>query len=245
MYGLCLFIGIALAVLVGERLCKRKNLDLQVYWKAVFYTLIFGFLGARFYHVIHRFDYFVQHLVEVFAVWQGGLGIWGGVFGGLLGLYVSTKKTGKLLEYADIFAIVTPLAQAIGRWGNFFNNELFGYPTNLPWGIFIPQELRPAAFKYYDHFHPLFLYESILNLLLFVFLYKTYGQGKVLGVRVSLGTLTMLYLIGYSLIRLALELMRVDPWKFAGIPTAILIALITSIICVLLLALSYRRKHNL
>lgn len=237
MYGICLFLGIFLATLIGEKLCKKSKLDLQVYWKAVFYALLFGLLSARVYHVIHRVDYFTQHPLEVIAVWHGGLGIWGGILGGLLGIYLSTRKTGKLIEYADVFAVVAPLAQAIGRWGNYFNKELFGFPTKLPWGIYIPPELRPAVFKYYDHFHPLFLYESLLCLLLFVFLYRVYGRQKLLGKKLLDGNTAMLYLIGYSFVRFFLEFLRPDPWKILGIPTASLISFLVILVAFLLIKL--------
>jgi phosphatidylglycerol---prolipoprotein diacylglyceryl transferase len=220
MYGLCIFLGITFATLIGERLCKKSGLDVQVYWQAVFYGILFGLFGARIYHVVHRADYFVQNPLEIVAIWQGGLGIWGGIFGGLLGIFLSIKKTGKLFCYIDVFAVVAPLAQAVGRWGNYFNKELFGYPTNLPWGIYIPQELRPQAFKYFDFFHPLFLYESILNFVLFVFLYTIYGRQKIAGIKLSAGFATMMYLAGYSVIRFFLECMRIDPWRFFGIPVA-------------------------
>jgi len=232
-----------LATLVGERLCKRRGLDLQIFWKAVFYALLLGLVGARLYHVIHRFDYFSQHSLEILAVWKGGLGIWGGIFGGLLGIFLSTRKTGKLLEYIDVFAIGAPLAQAIGRWGNYFNRELFGYPTNLPWGIYIPKELRPSAFRYYDRFHSLFLYESILNLLLFVFLYRVYSRQRIAGTELSAGSVTMLYLAGYSVTRFFLEFMRPDPWRFFGIPTASLVSAVVFFVTQLILWFPRRKRR--
>ena len=229
-----------MATLIGEGLCKRDKLDVQIYWKTVFYALLFGLIGARLYHVIHLFDYFTQHPLEIIAVWQGGLGIWGGIFGGLLGLFISTKKIGKLLAYTDVFAVVAPLAQAIGRWGNYFNKELFGYPANLPWGIYIPQELRPTAFKYYDRFHPLFLYESILDLLLFILLYKVYSRQKIAGTKLSAGFVTMLYLIGYSIIRFFLEFMRPDPWRLLDVPVASIVSVVVFVCLVLIIAKYFR-----
>jgi phosphatidylglycerol:prolipoprotein diacylglycerol transferase len=159
-------------------------------------------------------------------VWQGGLGIWGGIFGALLGLFMSTRKTRKLFAYVDIFAVGAPLAQAIGRWGNYFNKELFGLPTNLPWGIYIPFEFRPPINKYFDHFHPLFLYESLLCLILFVFLYKIFSRQKLFGKVISPGNIGIIYLIGYSFIRFFLEFLRTDPWKLVGVPVASLVAIV-------------------
>ena len=242
MYGFCIFLGVFVAVLVGERLCVRRGLDKQVFWRAVFYALVFGLLGARLYHILHRLDYFTVHLLEIPAFWQGGLGIWGAIFGGLLGFFLSTRRISgsgsnkstkssvliskDVLAYLDIFAVCAPLAQAIGRWGNYFNKELFGYPTNLPWGIYIPPQLRPEQFKYYDTFHPLFFYESVLNLILFGLLFAVYDRQNRKKTAPASGSFGLIYLFGYSLIRFALEFLRPDPWKFLNFPVASIIAFV-------------------
>ena len=246
MYGFCLLLGILSAILVGERLCKKHSLEMDIFWKAVFYVLLFGLLGARLYHVIHRLDYFTQRPLETVAVWQGGLGIWGGIFGGLLGLFVSMRKTGKLLAYVDVFAVVAPLAQAVGRWGNYFNKELFGYPTNLPWGIYIPQEFRPNNYLYFDRFHPLFLYESLLNIILFALLYRAYRRRKMWGINLSSGAISMLYLAGYSIARFFLEFMRPESWKVANFPAASVVSLIVFMLTLPLFSITHinSNKHQ-
>lgn len=242
MYGLCIFLGIISAVLVGERLCKKRSLDVQTFWRIVFFALVFGLLGARLYHVLHRLDYFMGHPLEIFSFWQGGLGIWGAIFGGLFGFLLSTRKIGRAefgvptkrptfigkngLAYLDIFAVCAPLAQAIGRWGNYFNKELFGRPTNLPWGIYIPPQLRLEQFKYYDTFHPLFLYESALNFILFGLLFAVYKSQSQDRKSLAPGSFALIYLFGYSLIRFALEFLRPDSWKFLNFPVASLISLL-------------------
>ncbi len=236
-----LFLGIVVAVLLGERLCMRRGLDKQVFWRAVFYTLVFGLLGARLYHVFHQLAYFISRPLEVLAFWQGGLGIWGAIFGGLFGFFLSTGSLGRadsggsikspasfsrdVLAYLDIFAVCAPLAQAIGRWGNYFNKELFGYPTNLPWGIYIPPQFRSEQFKYYATFHPLFLYESILNFILFGLLFTVYRRQSQKKKALAHGSYSLIYLFGYSLIRFALEFLRPDPWKFLNFPVASIVAL--------------------
>jgi len=223
-------------------LCVRRGLDGQVFWRAVFYTLVFGLLGARLYHVLHRLDYFTEHPLEILAFWQGGLGIWGAIFAGLFGFFLSTRRISgsesnkstislvlvskDVLAYLDIFAVCAPLAQAIGRWGNYFNKELFGYPTNLPWGIYIPPQLRPDQFKYYDTFHPLFLYESIMNLIIFGLLFTAYKRQNLKKTTLAPGSFALIYLAGYSFIRLALEFLRPDSWEFSNFPVASIIALV-------------------
>ena len=237
-----LFLGILVAVLLGERLCVRRGLDKQVLWRAVFYSLVFGLLGARLYHVLHRLDYFLGQPLQIFAFWQGGLGIWGAIFGGFLGFSLSTKKIGRAesgrstkspvstsksaLAYLDVFAVCAPLAQAIGRWGNYFNKELFGYPTNLSWGIYIPPQLRPEQFKYYDTFHPLFLYEVVFNLILFGFLFAVYSRKNQKKNAFAPGSFALIYLFGYSLIRFILEFLRPGSWVLFNFPIASLISLL-------------------
>ncbi|PIS22034.1 prolipoprotein diacylglyceryl transferase [candidate division WWE3 bacterium CG08_land_8_20_14_0_20_41_10] len=245
MYGICIFLGIFLATLMGERLCKKRGLDVYIYWRAVFYALVFGLVGARFYHVVHHLDYFTLHYPEILAVWQGGLGIWGGIFGGLAGFYWSIRKSGKLWMYADIFAVVAPLAQAVGRWGNYFNKELFGYPTNLPWAIYIPQEFRPSNYLYFDRFHPLFLYESFLNLIVFIVLYRLYYRRKMFGINLSNGSISALYLVGYSTIRFFLEFMRPESWRIGNFPVASLISVSVALIISACLLYKVLRSNDL
>lgn len=258
MYGFCIFSGVLVVSLLGERLCKKRDLDAKIYWRAVFFALIFGLFGARLYHILHRWDYFVARPLEILFLWQGGLGVWGAIFGGLAGFSLSFVKTAgkndrrvpkllidrvlvrkQILAYLDIFAVHAPLAQAIGRWGNFFNKELFGYPTNLPWGIYIPPQLRPEQFKYFDSFHPLFLYESLLNFALFILLYAFYSR-KFLSANSTnktpfAGFFTLAYLFGYSLIRLSLEFLRIDSWKLFDFPVAGLIAIFIMFLTALIL----------
>jgi phosphatidylglycerol:prolipoprotein diacylglycerol transferase len=139
------------------------------------------------------------------------MGIWGGIFGGTLGAITYLKIKGeKIFPWLDIISVVTPLGQSVGRWGNFFNKEIFGLPTTLPWGIYIEPEKRPVEFLNYSKFHPLFIYESILNFILFLFLLILY---KKTNEKTPSGTFLCIYLISYSTIRFFLEFLRINPWK--------------------------------
>jgi phosphatidylglycerol:prolipoprotein diacylglycerol transferase len=180
-------------------------------WGVCFWTVLFGILGARFYHVIDFWTYYKTNLLEIFKIWNGGLGIWGGIFGGTLGAYVYLKiRNQKIISWLDNISISIPLGQAIGRWGNFFNKEILGLPTKLPWGMFVEPKDRPSNFSTFPTFHPLFLYESILCFLLFtimISLYKKYKE-KYLGK----GFFVASYLFGYSLIRFSLDFLRLEQW---------------------------------
>jgi phosphatidylglycerol---prolipoprotein diacylglyceryl transferase len=218
MYGVLIALAILTASFIGEKLAKKKNYDLNLYWTIAFWSLIGGVLGARLYHVIDKWAYYSKDFIQIVELWKGGLGILGAVLGGiiavLLVLLIKKQANSDKLKWLDIAAVVLPLAQAIGRWGNFFNKELFGTPTSLPWGINIPMQLRPEKYFLYDTFHPLFLYESFLDFLLFIVLYKSY---EYCGKNEKSGNILSLYLMGYGSIRIFMEFLRVDPWMVNGL----------------------------
>jgi len=236
MYGFILLVGVLSALTIGERLCRRGGLVVTDFWRMAFYAGLFGLAGARLYHVFDYWAFFYAQPVRVLAVWEGGLGIWGAVAGAALGGFVAGGRS--FVRYADVFAVCAPLAQAIGRWGNFFNKEVFGLPTSLPWGIYIPEALRPEGFKYYAHFHPLFLYESVLSMGLFVLLYKKYVSLHNKSDKPRDGIFVFTYLAGYSLIRLPLEFLRIAPWSFMGLPVAVWVG----VICLFASVLFLRRQ---
>lgn len=207
-YGLIISIAIFVSIKVAEKIIEKENED--VLWGLSLWAIVIGIIGARLYHVLDYFDFYFKSPVKIFYIWDGGLGILGAILGGAVGISVYLKIKGKkILPWLDLISVVMPLGQSIGRWGNFFNKEIFGKPTNLPWGIYISPEKRPLMFFQNEKFHPLFIYESILNLILFIILYKTYRKSRN---KLKSGFFTSLYLIGYSVIRFALEFLRIDPW---------------------------------
>jgi phosphatidylglycerol:prolipoprotein diacylglycerol transferase len=205
-YGLIIVLVLGLAIWLAFKLAKGKisaddTIDLA------FWLALSGIIGARLYEVlILESGYFWSHPAEIIKIWHGGLAIHGAIIGGIIALVVwCYKKKQDFWFLADLAAVVLPLAQAIGRWGNYFNQEVFGRPTDLPWGIAIDLANRPLEFTGEKYFHPTFLYESILNLILFfilLFLYKKQRlkSGQYLGV----------YLIGYGVIRFLMEFIRID-----------------------------------
>jgi len=194
-------------------------------WDALLWAMVPGVIGARLYHVLTHpksslavgvdTAYYFSHPIEIFSIWQGGLGMPGALIGGMIGLYLYARKTSQsILPIMDAAAPGVALAQAVGRWGNFINQELYGPPTDLPWKIFIRPENRMAGFEQYDYFHPLFLYESIWNLLntgLLILIWKRWGS------ELKQGDLTLLYFINYGLGRFMLEFIRLDFVPLSGI----------------------------
>ena len=197
---------VVIGFLLTAKLAKQRGFDNSSWHDVLFYSLIGGFIGARLYHVFLELPYYLSHPLQVLQVWQGGLAIHGGLIGGGLVLYYfSRKNKWSFLKVSDIMVIALILGQALGRWGNYFNQELFGLPTDRAWGIFIDTINRPVAFINFNYFHPTFLYEFMANIVLFVSLLVVYRyRHKVLGLT------TFVYLVGYSVIRFCLEFVRID-----------------------------------
>lgn len=231
VYGFIL----GISIMVGWWLAARwwRKLDsVQISFDMIgVWVVLGGVVGARLYHVIDYWWYYQTRLFEIMAVWQGGLAIWGAILGGFFGLVILSRwKRLPLFVVLDIFAVVLPLSQSIGRWGNWVNFELYGKPTTLPWGWWIPSTHRPLNMMEIAYYHPLFLYESILMLVLFGGLYF-WGRKRWLP---GSGRLFGMYLIGYGLIRFFLEPLRITSWSLYGIPVAQFISLAALLIGVCL-----------
>jgi prolipoprotein diacylglyceryl transferase len=213
-YGILIAIGVALAWRVTERRFAERGGDPELAAKLIGRVLVFGFLGARAAYVSTHLSRYTGEWWKVFAIWEGGLALYGGLTVGALTIVVFTRRHGMHLpDFLDSLAPAVPLAQAVGRWGNYFNQELFGTPTDLPWGLEIAPEHRPAAYPNAETFHPTFLYESLWNLglaALIVWLGRRYPslRGRLIGV----------YFVGYGFMRLLLELIRTDTtFRFLGL----------------------------
>ena len=211
-YGITAALGFAAGFLyikfspsvLGKDAPKRIKEHME---KLLVPLVIAGLIGARLYHVLNEPRFYLEHPTLIPAIWHGGLAIHGGVIASALYLWRYTRKQRiSFLRFADILMPALLLGQAIGRWGNFFNQELFGAPTNLPWGIFIDPVNRPSGFESFSHFHPAFLYESLWNVLIVVGItfwrsrQKQQKPGVVLGVA----------LVFSGVVRLLVELLRID-----------------------------------
>ena len=245
-YGIIIVAGALVGGYVATIEARRRGEEPEHVWNALTWCLIGGILGARLYHVLSSPQgdvvgfqfYFVTNPFETIRlfgasipfptalmIWNGGLGIFGGVAGGVLALAIYAWRNNlSFLRWLDIAAPGLALAQAIGRWGNYINQELYGPPPTLPWGIRIDAEYRLPQFadltRYpvvTTRFHPVFLYESLWNLAAFIVLMVI---GRRLKDRLVDGDIVSLYLILYGLGRLFIEALRPDAWLVGGIPTA-------------------------
>jgi prolipoprotein diacylglyceryl transferase len=214
MYGLMLLLGIAAGAWLTAIRWRRRGGDWDLILRCTVWGVAFGIVGARLYHVITSWSEVPDEWWGPFAVWKGGLGIWGGIAGGVIAGAVVAKRAGQSVrELMDVFAPGILLAQAIGRWGNWWNQELFGEPTDLPWALEIGVEHRPAGFFAEETFHPVFLYEFLWNLA---------GVGLLLLIgwrfRIRAPGLFALYVAYYCFGRFFEELIRIDPsHEFAGL----------------------------
>lgn len=207
IYGLMIALGVLAAVWVSQKRWADRGGDPDDISAIAIVAVPAGLVGARLYHVITDWRRFEDDWLEVFNVRAGGLGIPGGAALGILAaLWVMRRRGMDAPSLFDAMMPTLPLAQAIGRLGNWFNQELFGRPTDLPWALEIDVEHRPAGYESVETFHPTFLYESLWNLALFGILVVVTNRrllrpGYVLGA----------YVLGYSLGRLWIELLRIDP----------------------------------
>jgi phosphatidylglycerol---prolipoprotein diacylglyceryl transferase len=224
-YGILIMLGVLGAVWLSTREAARLDQDPEIVWDVVAWVLISGIIGARIWHILTpppsmvaqgiTTMYYLTHPLDALAIWKGGLGIPGAVMGGVLALFIYMRS--RKLSFGTWLDIVAPglaLAQAIGRWGNFVNQELYGAPTNLPWAIYIDPAHRVPGYEQFAYYHPLFLYESLFNLANMGFLL---WLGRRYKSSLKPGDLFISYLVTYPLARFLLEFLRLDSSQVAGI----------------------------
>jgi phosphatidylglycerol---prolipoprotein diacylglyceryl transferase len=221
-YGIILMLGALAGAWLATRGAKRRGFDPEIVWDLLTYLLIGGIIGARLWHILTpppssgiTAGWYLTHPLDALAIWKGGLGIPGAVIGGLIALYFYARRRNlNFLQWTDIAAPSLALGQAIGRWGNFFNQELYGAPTNLPWKIYIDPEHRLTGYVDVEYYHPLFLYESIWNLanmFLLLWISRRFED------RLKDGDIFLIYLIVYPVGRFFLDFLRLDASLVGGI----------------------------
>ena len=212
-YGLFIVVGILSAIGLTVKLAEYYKIKKNTIIDLAFWLIIFGIIGARIYHIFLELPYYLNNPLAIFKIWEGGIAIHGALIAGIITLIIFTKKN--KLNFFKLTAIITPglaLGQAIGRWGNYFNQELYGLPSNLSFAIPIEFKNRILNYISYDYFHPTFLYESIGNLIIFtiLILMHVYIIKKKKFSEIYSLTIVFSYLIFYSLLRFSLEFIRID-----------------------------------
>jgi prolipoprotein diacylglyceryl transferase len=207
VYGLLLAVGVLVAAWIAERRWTARGGDAKTFNDMAVWIVIGGVVGARLYHVISDYDLFTDDWLRAFQIWKGGLSIWGVIAGGAIAVIIMTRiKHVGTLVLMDCIAPGLLAAQAIGRWGNYFNQELFGGPTDLPWGLEISPTNRPPGYLHFETFHPTFLYESLYCLFLLGLLLAVERR-----IRLRKGQALAFYLATYTFGRFFFENLRIDP----------------------------------
>lgn len=208
-YALGIIIGALVAIWIGERRFQARGGRAGVIGDVAIWAIPFGIIGARIYHVVTDPQLYFgegRNFTDVFLIWKGGLGIWGAIAGGALGAYIACRRYG--VSYSAVADALAPgllVAQAIGRLGNYFNQELFGKPTDVPWALEIAPENRPRGYVQFETFHPTFLYELLWNLAAAALIIAIDRRFKLTG-----GRAFALYVMLYTLGRGWIESLRID-----------------------------------
>jgi prolipoprotein diacylglyceryl transferase len=206
-YGLAYVVGVTAAIYIARRRWEAQGGSRELVYEVALWGFPAGLIGGRLYFDITSFNLMPKTWWGPFAIWQGGLGIWGGIlFGALAGIWVLHRRGADIPRFMDAAVPGIIVAQAIGRIGNYFNQELFGKPTTLPWGLEISPAHRPAGYLQYKTFNPTFLYELIFDLSLAALLVWLGRRGKIRN-----PGLFALYVAGYSAFRIFEESLRIDP----------------------------------
>jgi phosphatidylglycerol:prolipoprotein diacylglycerol transferase len=251
-YGILLMTGAVAGAWLATFEARRRGYDPEIVWDGLVYVLIGGIIGARLWHILlpSQTDaakglttiFYLTHPLDAIAIWKGGVGIPGAILGGGFLLYIFCRRSKLPFSlWADIAAPALALGQAIGRWGNFVNQELYGYPTNLPWGIYIDPNHRLSQFATVERYHPLFLYESLWNLMNMFFLL---WLGRRYADQLKSGDILLVYLVVYPVGRFFLDFLRLDVARIGSINANQMIMLIVAVSAVLLLVVRHRPPKN-
>ena len=243
-YGVCYAVGLAAAYIVISREGRRRGLDVRYLDNGIIIVAVAALIGGRLYHVIDQWQLYKDNLASIILPPYTGLGVYGGILTGTIAAFVLIRIWKQpFWKWADVIAPGLFVMQAVGRWGNFFNQELYGPPTDLPWGITIDCAHRVAAYPCTVYppattgFQPLFLYESlsgILGAVTLLWIARRWGP------RMRPGDLFLIFLIWYAVVRLALETLRTGNWTVFGVPTATIVSILVIVGTIVVLAIRHR-----
>ena len=218
-YGLLIAIAVLLGLSLATRLGRARGIEPSLIADLLPLLVLGAVLGARLYYVLLEWRQYGGNWLDALAIWRGGIAIHGALLGGSLAAVLFCRwRRQPFWPLLDVLVPAVALGQAIGRWGNFFNSEAFGLPTDLPWKLFIPLAFRPSEFLDQAYFHPTFLYESIWNLgvcILLLLLFRAASRGRI---ELLPGTLSCVYLLAYSSGRVWIEGLRTDPLCLLAAP---------------------------
>jgi phosphatidylglycerol:prolipoprotein diacylglycerol transferase len=247
-YGLLIVTGVILGTYAAARLAQRQGYDPDHAWNVLLWLLGFGIVGARLQFVLSASlesaemrQFYLSNPFNIIATWQGGLGIYGALIGGALGMALYCRRAGvPFWKLANFIFVGVPLGQAIGRWGNFFNQELYGQPTTLPWAVTIDPAHRLPGYEQYATFHPTFLYESLWSLIGFGILFwlvRRYGD------RLLDGEVVGLYFVWYPLGRFLVEFVRLGSTYIGGLSPAQWLSLAAAAVALAITAARRARRR--
>lgn len=238
-YGILMATAIVVGMWLVHRQARREGLPADEMVSAGQWAVLAGLVGARIYEVIFNWDYYGQYPAKIIAVWEGGLAIHGGlIVGPLVGAWLAYRWQLPVLKGLDIAAPALAIGQAIGRWGNFFNEEAFGRPTHLPWKLYISAAHRPPGYTQFDYFHPTFLYESLWDFGIFLALLLWLRPM----LRARPGAVFFSYVGLYSIGRFAIEGLRLDSFWLGSFRVPQLASVAGLVIALIGLAWVHRRS---
>jgi phosphatidylglycerol:prolipoprotein diacylglycerol transferase len=248
-YGIILMLGAVAGAFLASREAKRRGYEPEIVWDLMIYLLIGGIIGARLWHIFTpppssgvTTEWYLTHPLDALNIRKGGMGIPGAVIAGVIVMYFYARRHGLgFTDWLDIGAPGLALGQGIGRWGNFFNQELYGAPTTLPWKIFIDPEHRLVEYSDVEYYHPLFLYESIWNIgnmFLLLWISRRYTDW------LKSGDLFIIYLIVYPVGRFLLDFLRLDASIVAGLNINQTVMAVVAVGAALALVLRHRSNRK-
>jgi len=210
-YGLLIAIAVSIGLNLSQFLAPYRQLDPDTVGDFAIWCIVGAIVGARLYYVAFEWDSYADDWLRALQIWRGGIAIHGAILGGtIVAIIFARKHRFSVWKLLDVVAPSLVLGQAIGRWGNFFNSEAFGAPTDLPWKLYIPAASRPLGYANYEYFHPTFLYESLWNLGVFALICWLFWRGVRGAIAIAPGTIFLVYFGAYSLGRLWIEGLRMD-----------------------------------
>ncbi|ACB49406.1 polipoprotein diacylglyceryltransferase [Crocosphaera subtropica ATCC 51142] len=245
-YGFLIASAVLIGVTLSQWLAKRRHVNPDLIGDLAIWLVIGAIPCARLYYVIFQWQEYAQRPEDVIAIWKGGIAIHGAIIGGTIAALIFARLNKiSVWQLGDLVVPSLALGQAIGRWGNFFNSEAFGAPTNLPWRLYIPVNNRPVEYLTSEYFHPTFLYESLWNFLVFLLLLWLFFWGLKHSHRFRVGTLSLVYLIAYSCGRIWIEGLRTDSLMLGPLRVAQVISLVMISVGILGLVWLYRLQKPL